>query len=509
MKSIKYIKKTPLILILAFIAISCQDYLDVNTDPNGPSLENLTPEILLAAGQTRPVDVLMTDMNRLGNTMLATWSGNSQQFQTPFNVEFTHQINAGFYDQVWDRLYIRTGTLTQIINFESGENYDYYKASAKILKSFYFQYLVDLYGDIPYTQAHLRGDNLFAEYDNQLDVYKALVEQLNQAIDLINTTDTDTAISLSGSDYMFNGNVSEWKKLAYTVKLKLLVRLMDLADQDGSIMAYLQSEFVNLNSPDATFVGLDENVTVNPGYADETGKMSPFAEIYGYNAGDFGGIATNAHNVVGPTTFLVEFLNGTTTGVVDNRLERFYKTRGGQTEITGNTQGGVGLPSEIGPGLLSSPDQDAMVMSAAEALLLQAEAVQRGYLSNGQSAKSLFEDAIRSSFDYVGAEGADSYIASANNVDKIGWDGSSNKIEAIITQKWIALGGINGAETWIEYTRTGFPANMPLSEITTRTTRPTRLLYPNSEYIGNTAHVSVYGQTTDSAFNTNIFWDVN
>jgi hypothetical protein len=184
-------------------------------------------------------------------------------------------------------------------------------------------------------------------------------------------------------------------------------------------------------------------------------------------------------------------------------------TRGNQTQITGNTQGGVGLPSEIGPGLLSSPSQDAMVMTAAEALLLQAEAVQRGFLSNGASAKSLFEDAIRSSFNLIGAADADTYILNSNSVDKIGWDGSSNKIEAIITQKWIALGGINGAETWIEHSRTGFPADMPLSEITTRTSRPNRLLYPNSEYIGNTANVSVYGQTPDSAFNSTIFWDVN
>ncbi len=509
MKNTTYIKTLILFLTLTTMTISCQDYLDVNTDPNGPDLENLTPEILLAAGQTRPVEVLMNDMNQLGNTMLATWSGNSQQFQTPFNAEFTHQINADFYDQIWDRLYIRTGTLTQIINFESDGNYDYYKAVAKILKSFYFQYLVDLYGDIPYSQAHMRGDNLFAEYDNQLDVYKALVDQIDEAISLINSTDADTAVSLSGSDYMFDGNVEEWKKFGYTVKLKLLVRLMNLAEQDSSIMTYIQGEFATLNSPDATFLGLNENVTVNPGYADETSKMSPFAEVYGYNAGDFGGIATNAHNVVGPTTFLVEFLNGTTTGVFDNRLERFYMTRGSQTEITGNTQGGVGLPSEIGPGLLSAPEQDAMIMTAAEALLLQAEAVHRGYLSNGQSAKSLFEDAIRSSFNLVGADGADAYIMSANSVDKIGWDGSINKIEAIITQKWIALGGINGAETWIEHTRTGFPANMPLSEITTRTSRPNRLLYPTSEYVGNTANVSVYGQTPDSAFNTTIFWDVN
>ena len=99
----------------------------------------------------------------------------------------------------------------------------------------------------------------------------------------------------------------------------------------------------------------------------------------------------------------------------------------------------------------------------------------------------------------------ESYIAAANAVDGLGWDASSNKIEAIMTQKWLALNGINAIESWIEYTRTGFP-EIPLAVNAQRDSKPNRLLYPSSEYIANSANVPT--QQSADAFNTSVFWDV-
>jgi hypothetical protein len=88
----------------------------------------------------------------------------------------------------------------------------------------------------------------------------------------------------------------------------------------------------------------------------------------------------------------------------------------------------------------------------------------------------------------------------------VGWDSSAgNEIEAIINQKWIALNGINGVETWIENTRTGFPSHVPLSTVAPGASRPIRLLYPSSEIAGNTANVP--SQTESQAFTSKIFWN--
>ncbi|MFD2915387.1 SusD/RagB family nutrient-binding outer membrane lipoprotein [Psychroserpens luteus] len=505
MKNLYNIKYT-LSLALLFLTFSCNDVL-VNEDPNGVAIDQLPPEVILPGAFTVPSETFMSSMNDLGNTMVATWSGNAQQVQAPYFVEFQYQLTTDFYDDIWDNLMARTGNLTQIITNDYDDNYDYFKGVSKIYRAFYFQYLVDLYGDIPFTDIHQRGDLLFPEYDDQIDVYVALINDINDAIAQIENTDTSTAVTMGSNDVIMGGNMNKWIKFGNTLKLRILLRMSDAVQANPDLQNIFNSEFASLNN--AEFLGMGEDVTINPGYSDEVDRMNPFVETFGYAPGQFGNTANETFSNLraGPTTYLVEFLNGTTNGVSDSRLQRLYTLRSGQSSIQGNTQGGGDQPSRIGPGLLSSPQQDGYIMTASESLFLQSEAVFKGLLSSG-NAKGLFESAIESSFNRLGASPG-TYLSSANNVSGIGWDGTADKLEAIITQKWIDLGGTNGIETWIEYTRTGYPSNMPLPDITNRPNRPIRLLYPTSEYTGNSANVSIYNQNVDTAFNSSLFWDVN
>ncbi|MFT4804812.1 MAG: hypothetical protein ACI9YE_002019, partial [Psychroserpens sp.] len=182
-------------LALLFLTFSCDDVL-VNEDPNGVVIDQLPPEVILPGALTVPSATLMSDMNELGNTMVATWAGNAQQVQAPYFTEFQYQLSTDFYSGVWDNLMARTGNLTQIIDNEYADNYDYFKGASKIYRAFYFQYLVDLYGDIPFTDIHQRGDLLFPEYDNQIDVYIALISDVNDAINQIQNTDSSSAITM-------------------------------------------------------------------------------------------------------------------------------------------------------------------------------------------------------------------------------------------------------------------------------------------------------------------------
>ena len=138
---------------------SCDDYLDVNDDPNNPSSENVNPEIVLAATQVYTYGVLagnvsefnpnavQDNMNQLGNLMMNNWTrdvgaSNSSYY---FN-EHTYNVTSDFYSGIFENLYLRTSNYTFIQN-TTKPGYENYKAIAKILKSFYFQYLVDLYLD--------------------------------------------------------------------------------------------------------------------------------------------------------------------------------------------------------------------------------------------------------------------------------------------------------------------------------------------------------------------------
>jgi len=72
-------------------------------------------------------------------------------------------------------------------------------------------------------------------------------------------------------------------------------------------------------------------------------------------------------------------------------------------------------------------------------------------------------------------------------------------------QKRIALMNIHGIESFIEYTRTGFP-RVPRALTAQYPSKPNRLMYPTSELTGNSANVPT--QTLADVFSTFVFWDV-
>lgn len=489
--------------------ISCDNYLDVNEDPNNPSAEIVNPEIVLAATQVYTYNVLAgyvdtevptivrDNMNQLGNLMMNNWTrdvgaSNSSYY---FN-EHTYNVTSDFYAGIFENLYLRTSNYTFIQRTER-PGYDNYVAIAKILKSFYFQYLVDMYGDIPYSEAHLRGENLTPRYDDDLAIYRDLIVQIDQAIALIDNP-SPGSLNPGANDVMLNGDMNMWKKFANTLKLRILLR----ESERTASASYISDQMTALQNSGAEFLGPNDNVKINPGYNATANQQNGFAAMFLTTNDGF----KNNWASTGATKYTINYLLGTN----DTRIGRIYsETTAGPGTYDGHQQGDVlntstNYPvSHVGPGLLMNSAQDGIVFSAAESLLLQAEAAQRGFLSG--SAKDLYESAITESYKLLGLTSAQATAYYNQAINLVGWNASSNKIEAIINQKWIALNGMNGGETWIENTRTGFPSHVPLSTVAPGSLRPVRLLYPSSEIAGNTANVPP--QSESQAFTSRIFWN--
>lgn len=497
MKKIKYI----LVVFLATF-YSCDNYLDVNESPNNPTSAIINPKLGLSAAITRPYSTLAVTTNQLGNIWMNNWAGNVNQITGAYATEFSLQIGNNFYNGIWNNYYLNTANLQNIINFNSTD-YDNHKAIAKIMKTFFFQHLVDVYGDIPYTEAHVSGI-LNASYDDDLSVYRNLYSQLDEAIALIDAAPSNpNTITVGAEDPVYGGDMTNWIKFANTIKLRLLIRESGYAATNAESATYLASKYAELAT--ATFV--TEDVTINPGYSSGSdAQINPFYFTYGFDAA---GNPGTSNQVVVATKHAVDFLSGNLPNTIpDVRISKLYAPVSGSTYV-GNVQG-VESPvaptalSKLGNGLVVSADQDGYLMTAAESYFLQSEAVWRGSLAG--DAKALFESGIQASFDLLGvpASGA-SYIANSNSVNGLGWDASTNKLQAIMTQKWVALNGINGLESFIEYTRTGFPVT-GVSTVANYPTLPRRLLYPTSELTGNSANVP--DVTLSQIFTQGAFWDV-
>jgi hypothetical protein len=482
----KLFNKYILTLFVLTSIFSCSDYLDVNISPNDPTADVIGPELILPAAQNGSYSTKAGSQNNFGLILMNQWAGDVTNF-TGGNVdEYRFNVTATFYGAIWNNAYLSSDKLQAVINIDSPEN-TYYTAIAKVLKAQTMQYIVDIYGDAPYTEAFQRGENYQPAYDAASDIYKSLFIELTEAINLINEASVD-AVNPGLNDVMLGGDMAMWKKFANTLRLKLLVRASSSSDAD--VQSWVSSSWAAVNS--LPFLGAGENVTTNPGYANGNGQQNYFWERYGFTTD---GNQTQRNKFVVGSQYFIEYLKASSAvspvGAFDSRVEVFFNTASGSNgDYQGVIQGAddpedenIGL-SYIGAGLLTDPSQNGLYFSASESLFLQAEAALNGKIPG--SAESFFESAIASSFSYYGLDGT-TYLTGISGISGIGWS-ASNNLEAIIRQKWTALHGIDGAEIFIEHNRTGFP-NAPLPTLATQANRPYRLLYPSSELNGNTANV--------------------
>jgi len=513
----KNIFKFSFIALVFATVTSCNDYLDVNENLNSPTLAQSTPDTSLSGAQAETIRPLVRRMNTLGNVFMQQWGGNVVSIGDPFGSEIRYQMSSSFYDDVWNTVYRRTSDLTNIIEFNNEKDWSNYKAIAYILRSYHLQYMVDLYGDVPYTEMHMRSENLTPSYDNSLSVYQNLNEDVDKALALIAAAPATTE-TVGNRDGVFGGSMAEWTKFANTLKLRLAIR--GRSSSNATASTYFNNVIANLNTSGAAFI--DANVMYNPGYTnDAAAKQNPF-----YNANGFttSGAQTGNRNVIVATKYIIDYMDGNqgagdgnTTYPVDSRLQRLFSPATGGTDPDGYfgiEQGQLfaDVPSGqklnlLGPGLINTDPaigsaSDAYFFTLAESKFLQAEAQEAGILAG--TARDSFEDGVNASFATLGATPG-GYLASAHAIDGLGWDATTNKLEAIMTQKWLALGGINGIETWIEHSRTGFP-NVPLPFTATDAAMPVKLLYPESEVTGNTTNVPSQDRNTAFSSVTAAFW---
>lgn len=504
----KYIKTVLVVLALSFAFVSCESTLDINESEVNATTDLVNPDLLLAGAIQAPRTRYEVTLSETGSIFMQQWAGDINNvtggFQDEFRLNLTQTYGPG--SVIWRDIFRGMGTFQSIID-NPDENWSNHKAISIINKCYYFQVLVDVYGDIPYTEALKFGGIISPVYDNAQDIYRDLIVQLDAAIGILNNYDSFNPVG--SEDTIWNGDAASWIQTANTIKLRILLRQ---ADMGGETASYLSTEFGRLSK---NFLTTD--AILNPGYVQAGGQQNPFWNNYGNTAT---GEPTFDNDFIVPSNYMAEFLkggvteNGVTTSLEDPRVVRLFEPEAwdGTTpytadDIVGCIQGATAGPafSELGPGIRVSPSQNSYFFTAAESYFLQSEAVLRGLYSG--NAQSLFESGIRASFNLLGIpDEADAYISSSANTNLIGWNGTTDKVEAIMTQKWIALCGINAIESLIDYNRTGYP-DVPLSLIAEKPTLPVRLLYPASEYSTNSANVPT--QQNTAAFTDKIFWDVN
>ena len=542
------------VLITTLLALSVagckKDQFAINTNPNAVTASTVDFQSVLPATISASANLQATSW-----TVLQKWMGywaRSGSFQSITDEE-TYSFTNNFAVNMWNNLYSNATNYDFIITNANRTGAGYYEAIARIMKAQNMQMLVDLYGNIPYKEAFQGGSIRTPKYDEDQMIYADLFRELDKAIALLNdanASSVDRNLGIATNDLVFGGNKLNWKKLANTLKLRLLMHMGNTSFTGGVETntfiagANQVAEMAIITAEGSGFLNAGTSAQINPGY-NET-KPNPYFRAYVRTET---GVVAPGGDVTKANAYAVGPNPGGFPGYYqwngDLRVNRFYgfptspagttTHRGiqfGEVSVSGSPNIGPNLSTLTGPGLVpNGAASRAWIFTSVESLFLQAEAARRGLITG--SAQALYTAAVRESFVFLGLTSAqaDAYITANATYPDIDFNGvsqgaglPSGGMYTILSQKWFSLNAISPLEVYTDYRRSdivygagsGFLPGPPISvnPANTKTKIPIRFFYPQNEYSFNPANA--LGEGTIDVFTAGgptgrnrIFWDKN
>jgi hypothetical protein len=475
MKKIRYV-------VLTFVALmsvtACDDLTTLNLDPKNPTV---VPAGALFANATKSFVDFMTEPSvNVNNFRL--WS--QQWAQTTYADEsnydlITRNVNGAAWNTLYSEVIRDLRDAKDAIN--KNNNIDASSkakqiAMAEVLEVYAFHVLVDIFGDVPYTQA--LTDDVTPAYENDANIYADLIARLNAAIPTL-TGDS----GMGASDLLYGGDADAWRKFANSLKLRIGMRLVDV--NPGQAKALAEAAVA-----DGVIESNDENAAL--AYQSATPNTNPlWLSLIQSGRSDY----VAAETLVDPMVALN-----------DPRLPFYFKD-----PIGGQYSGGVygdnnAFNAFSHPGeLQEDPTFAGIIMSAWEVDFLKADAAARGFNVGGTAAQ-FYNEGITNSIIYWGGTPAQAAAYLANpGVAYATATGTAQ--QKIAFQKWISLYD-QGFEAWSTVRLYDYPvmAIAVLSELPT----PKRYTYPVTEYSLNEDNVGTAGRDIGSdAITTPVFWDVD
>jgi hypothetical protein len=488
------IKCAALAGMMVFFGGCKKEFLDVNQNPNNPA--DATVDLVLPTAMGYTAYTMGNQYQLIGGILSQYWTQGPTASQYLDYDKYI--INAADQDRPWQQLY--SGALNDLKFVETrahAENKPYYEAVSLLMQAYIYQYLTDIYGDVPFSQA-LKGESenggiTSPIYDPQEKVYQGILGMVDHGLALLNE---NSDVVPGSDDLVYGGDLTLWWKFGNTLKLKILLRE---SDKSPSVA---QAGITSLDTSGAEFLDAGEDAKIN--FSTTKFNTNPlYSAIQGLN---------NVPNLIASATS-IDYLTATN----DPRIDVFYIPNASGVHV-GMAQGhshNLPNPAAESPTKYSRPSPNVagatapvILMSAAESKFLQAEAAARGWLTATGSDADLYAEGVHASFDYWGLNSDDADSLLANPDVAYPASGSlTDKLHAIFIQKWVAMNSTQSIEAWIEHRR--FYANdanqfLKPSESSTLGPNllPQRLAYPSSEL---TRNPNVPKSTTIS---TPVWWDV-
>ncbi|MDR9397838.1 MAG: SusD/RagB family nutrient-binding outer membrane lipoprotein [Salibacter sp.] len=491
----------PIIIFTLFVGISIfvscnKDFDDINENPNEPT--EVSPDVLLASAIKQSVNTSTNESFLLGN--------NAGQLTAKTLRTEVDDYNWNAFPTVWSGFYTSLTDVESMIDITydletSTTKYDRMRGVGLVLRSWIYYNITNAYGDVPYFNA-IEGDNgnFTPAYDSQSEIYADMIEKLDQADSLLQTSynNSDIEVEPITGDLIYNNDASKWVKFANSLQLRILMHA-------GNRIANGSQKFEDIVNNRPIISSNDDNATLD--YLGGFPNQFPTIPL---KTGDFDAVA------------LSQNAYATLSAYGDPRLMRYARPSNGNYDSTGVTSfsGAVNgrnndncnkSGSRLGAIYYNYPDQktasslgletaNGLMMTYAEVQFILAEAQAKGWINTG-TVEGYYKEGILASMEQyqVNVTSAGSYSTFGYSDFDDFYNNSGvayNAVTDIWEQKWLAL-FFTGLEPYFEVRRWYVESNKDWNNIpflsapcdnVNGDALPMRFLYPGEEQSLNSAN---------------------
>lgn len=263
----KKILSITLSLILAFVTTSCENWLDVNTNPDSPNNFSASVDVRLpwiqyyytyawgtANGRMNGASQIITGTSRTGTIgRISLWNPYQTASATVYQCWFVGAAS----------------NIPDLINKATEVGAHHYEAAALVIKSMGYMLMADLYGEMPYESA-ITSD-FSPTFSTGEEIFDGCMADLDKAIELFSTPQEAGTTPLSAGDTWNGGNTDKWIKLCYGLKARWLNNLSktDRYDPDAILAAVQNGPQSKADNTKMTHYNVENgtgNVTVGDVY---------------------------------------------------------------------------------------------------------------------------------------------------------------------------------------------------------------------------------------------------
>lgn len=495
MKNIMYTKlyKSIILLLIVFFFGSCNDFEEINTDPDKPATAS-APWLA----------------NHMLTEMTSVVEGEGKSFTEAYHYAkymlFTERKEGFQYNYLGRANF--TNILTPLKNIKPMVEYadeltpevgNSYKALAHFIRSWQFFQLTMRVGDIPYSEA-IKGDEgiIKPKYDLQKDVFLGILDELDEADALF-----AKGANISG-DFIFKGDVDKWRRLVNSFQLYVLINLHEKTS-DSDLHVIEKFKEVSLRPLMRDFHdNFALHFTTSKGYTypwSNTGAdINPFTQYTMLSTTFIDLLKQNNDRrlfyVAEPAEALIE------QGKSASNFDAYIGVEPSDEFSITLDKKNSNMYSDLNKRYVESATAEPVgFLCHWDVEFLLAEASVRGWISN--DAQTHYANGIKSSMNFYANYVSDTYnhgvVLDQSYINSypetVSLTGTTeNMIKQIVTQKYLSGFFHNDYQAWFEFRRTGYPEFVlnpnSNSNPTDNTKFPTKWLYPQNEINYNSENLN-------------------